>query len=180
MEWILKEENELMDSVAYADFSYGFRYFCPGYPIYQIEDKATWELGGKAEGNTFIMRNGFGRSVVELDQGKYYYSDWDMTGIDNPHIFHHLPLYTQLQGFTFQYDEAHTLITVHKKPSHVRSLFLKEKDDNKLFHFNQFYFDLAEEAVTPPRKILAGIRKGQNRTREFNHFLRVRESIQFL
>jgi len=176
--WIIREENEIYDGRKYAGFSYGFHYNCPGYKIYQIEDKATWELGGDAHTNTFIMRGAFNKPVVRLEKDVYYYSGWNMPGIANPYIFQHLPLYSQLQGFTFQYDCDNVLVTVHEKPSHVRSLFQKDKNDNKLLHFNQFCFNLADEARTPSRKILATDLSFNKEYEIYNHFLRVREKIQ--
>ena len=177
--WIIREEEEEMDGVRYPGFSYGFRYHCPGYAIYQIEDKATWELGGDIRGNTFIMRGaGDNPPAIRMEEKTYYFSGWDMPGIANPHIFQHLPLYTQLQGFTFQHDDEDILITLHERPSHVRSLFAKEIGGHKLLHFNQFCFDLTDEIATPVRKILVGRRKSGDQTSLFNHFLRVREKIQ--
>lgn len=178
LEWVFKEETEIFDGVEYEGFSYGFRYRCPGYSIYQIEDKATWELGGNASGNTFIMRGGTLKPVIEIKDDTYLFSGWDLPGIANPHVFQHMPLYTCLQGFTFQFDEENILVTVHERPSHVRSLFLKERNDNKLLHFNQFCFDLTDEIKTPARKILIGKRGADTRTAIFNHFLRVRDTIQ--
>lgn len=178
LEWVIQEEKETFDGVDYIGFSYGFRYHCAGYPIYQIEDKATWELGGSAIGNTFMMCGGTNRPVERMEKDTYYFTGWDLPGIANPYIFQHMPLYTGLQGFTFQYDEEDVLVTVHEKPSHVRSLFQKEKGDSKLLHFNQFCFDLTEEAATPARKILVGKRAQGTPVTIINHYLRVRDTLQ--
>jgi len=177
LEWIIKEENESFDGEEYCGFSYGFRYHCPGQPIYQIEDKATWELGGNACGNTIIMRGSFNKPVAHLETDTYYYTGWDLPGIPNPHVFQHLPLYAQLQGFTFQFDKEHVLLTVHEKPSHVRSLFLKEKGDSKLLHFNQFCFDLTDRTDTPARRIMVSKRASDSFTDLVNHYLRVKDKI---
>jgi len=176
-DWILREVNETYDGVPYAGFSYAFRYSGPQHPIYQIEDKATWELGGDIAGNGFIMRGG-GEPHVRFDQKNTYYSGWDLPGIANPHVFQHKPLYTQMQGFTFQYDDSHVLLTVHDHPSHVRSLFQRQAGQAMLLHFNQYCFDLTERHTTPARKIMAGARKDQSETTLANHYLRVRDLLQ--
>jgi len=176
--WILQPAAREIDGVEYAGFSYGFHYSCPGKEIYQIEDKATWELGGTAAGNTFIMRGGFDLPIAELKEDSTYFSGWDLPGIANPHIFQHLPLYSQMQGFTFQYDGEQILLTVHDRPSHVRSLYLKQRGDRKLLHFNQFCFDSADAVTTPARQILVASRKTAGHTATMNHFLRVRERLQ--
>ena len=57
-DWIINQVDETYDGSNYAGFSYSYHYHSPGYPIYQIEDKATWELGGNVVGNGFILRGG--------------------------------------------------------------------------------------------------------------------------
>ena len=176
-DWILHEVNETYDGVPYAGFSYAFRYEGPKHPIYQVEDKATWELGGTVVGNGFIMRGG-GAPHARFKQDTPYYSGWDLPGIANPHVFQHKPLYTQMQGFTFQYDASQILLTVHDHPSHVRSLFQRQAGQPCLLHFNQYCFDLTENHATPARKILVGARKDGSETTLANHYLRMRDFLQ--
>lgn len=176
-DWILREVNESYDGIPYAGFSYAFHYEGPHHPIYQIEDKATWELGGNIAGNGFIMRGG-GEPHARFEQNTTYYSGWDLPGIANPHVFQHKPLYTQMQGFTFQYDASQVLLTVHDHPSHVRSLFQRQAGQPALLHFNQYCFDLTERHTTPAREILVGARKDPSQTTLANHYLRVRDFLQ--
>jgi hypothetical protein len=176
-EWIVREANETYDGVNYAGFSYGFRYHSPDHPIYQIEDKATWELGGDIVGNGFIMRGG-NQPHIRFKADTVLYSGWYFPGIANPNVFQHKPLYTQMQGFTFQYDADHVLLTVHERPSHVRALYQRESNQPALLHFNQLCFDLTTEITTPPRKILVGARRKDGETALVNHYLRVRDLLQ--
>lgn len=176
-EWIVREVNEKYDGIEYAGFSYGFHYYSPDQPIYQIEDKATWELGGNIVGNGFIMRGG-NQPHTDFAEDTVLYSGWYFPGIANPHVFQHKPIYTQMQGFTFQYDSEHVLLTVHERPSHVRALYQRESHQPTLLHFNQFCFDLTTDVTTPPRKTLIGVRKSDNKTALVNHYLRVRDLLQ--
>ena len=175
-EWILEGRGRILDGRRYTGFSYAYHYHCPGYSIYQLEDKATWELGGSAEGNTFVMRNNPPKAL--LSKNSSYYSGHTMRGIPNPFIFQHKPLYTEMQGFTFQYDKSHTLVTVHEHPSHVRSLFLKKRGEDKLLHFNQFCFSSTDDVTTPARLILTSEIRTLTDTQVMNHYLRVRDEIQ--
>jgi hypothetical protein len=177
LDWIFTEAAETWDDAAYKGFSYSFRYSGPGYPIYQIEDKASWELGGDIVGNGFILRGG-NDPHTRFAADTPFYSGWDLPGVANPHIFQHKPLYTQLQGFSFQYDAEHVLVTVHEKPSHVRTLFQRLPGQPYLIHFNQFCFDLTTDHATPARKILVTRRKDGSETTLVNHFLRVRDTLQ--
>lgn len=176
-DWIVRAVNESYDGVNYPGFSYGFHYRSPEHPIYQIEDKATWELAGNIVGNGFIMRGGNQPHTVFKDE-TVMYSGWYFPGIANPHVFQHKPLYTQMQGFTFQYDPEHVLVTVHERPSHVRALYQREANQPALLHFNQFCFDLTTEVTTPSRKILVGTRPVSGTTALVNHYLRVRDQLQ--
>ncbi len=176
-EWILRQVDESCDAIPYAGFSYSFHYQSPNYPIYQIEDKATWELGGNVVGNGFIFRGG-NEPHTRFAEDTPLYSGWDFPGIANPHVFQHKPLYTQLQGFTFQYDSEFVLLTVHERPSHVRSLYQRLPSQPTFLQFNQFCFDLAGEHTTPARKILAAPRKQGSESVLINHYLRVRDTFQ--
>ncbi|MDP6380702.1 MAG: hypothetical protein QF662_05080, partial [Phycisphaerae bacterium] len=53
----LKPANRKIDGREYVGFEYGFSYRCKGRRIYQILDRATWELDGNVNGDSFIMRN---------------------------------------------------------------------------------------------------------------------------
>jgi hypothetical protein len=177
LDWVIREVNETYDNVPYAGFSYGFCYQAPQHPIYQIEDKATWELGGHIVGNGFIMR-GANYPHTRFKEDTVLYSGWYFPGIANPHVFQHKPLYTQMQGFTFQYDAQHVLLTVHERPSHVRALYQRTSNQPALLHFNQFCFDLTTTIATAPRKILVGQRTRQSETTLANHYLRTRDFLQ--
>lgn len=178
LDWIVRPVQEQIAGLDYEGFSYGFRYEATGFPLCRIEDRATWELGGEAAGNTFLMRNFFGLPVQRLTREAAYDSGWTVPGIPNPYLFQHLPLYAQLQGFTFQYDDAHLLLTVHERPSHVRSLFHKDPGGRGLLHFHQFCFDLTDVVATPERRILAAPRPPGGDTPTFNHFLALRQEVQ--
>ncbi len=178
LDWVIRAVSETVAGVAYEGFSYGFRYVAPGFRIFQIEDRATWELGGNADGNTFLMRNFFGAPVQRLTREAAYDSGWTVPGISNPCLFQHLPLYAQLQGFTFQYDASTLLLTVHERPSHVRALFHKEAGGSQLLHFHQFCFDLTDSVTTPERKVMAARRPTGGETAVQNHFLALRQAVQ--
>lgn len=177
LDWILRPVDEVHDGITYSGFSYGFSYAGSQHPIYQIEDKATWELGGNAVENGFIMR-GANEPHIRFADDTPMYSGWDFPYSPNPHIFQHKPLYTQMQGFTFQYDKEHVLLTAHERPSHVRSIYLRLPGDPLILHFNQMCFDFATEHTTPARKILLGKRRSEDETTLANHYLRVRDELQ--
>ena len=175
--WIIRPSTEVLGARSYRGFSYAFTWNAPGAAIYQLEDKATWEIGGRATGNTWIMRNTFASPVKTLDAAGGFTTGWIMPGITNPHIFQHLPLYTCLSGFTFQHDDSLALVTTHERPSHVRSLFEQDSQRDLLLHFNQFVFDLTDRVELPARRILAAP-VDSDATDLKNHYLAVRDQLQ--
>jgi len=179
IKWTIKASSDILYDVEYKGFSYSFTYMVPDYPIYQIQDKATWELDGEASGHTFIMRGAWGKPVIKLDNDTEFNTYRYYEAIANPYIFQHVPLYSQLQGFTFQYKNDAILVTSHEKPSHVRSYYEKRSSSPLLLHFNQFCFDMTENHTTPARKILyTELGACTDETTINNHFLRVRDVLQ--
>ncbi len=175
--WIIRPCTEVLGGRTYRGFSYGFIWNAPGAAIYQIEDKATWEIGGGAKGNTWIMRSGFSAPVKKLGDAEIFSSGWTLPGLTNPYIFQHLPLYTGMSGFTFQHTERLALVTSHTRPSHVRALFQEDRSRDLLLHFNQFVFDLTEQIDLPARRILAAPIESDSTT-VANHYLAVRDQLQ--
>jgi len=175
--WIIRPSNKVLGERSYRGFSYAFNWNAPGAAIYQIEDKATWEVGGRATGNTWIMRSAHACPVQTLEPGGDYTTGWVMPGITNPHIFQHFPLYTSLSGFTFQYDDSMALVTTHERPSHVRSLFHQDGQRDLLLHFNQFVFDLTDHVELPARHVLAAPVDSDAADLK-NHYLAVRDQLQ--
>ncbi len=152
---IRADEGKLGDLDA-VGFSYAYSWRSRERRVFQILDRATWEIGGKASGNTTIMRGAFQPPVVTFAKRSDTYSTrWyadDCTR--NPYIFQFLPLYTQMQGFSFQYHKAGLLVTMRDTPSHVRSLFEKEAGSNVFLHYHQLCGDLAARFDAPAQRVL--------------------------
>ncbi len=177
MNWVIKSVSSVIADLEYQGFSYYFDYNCTDYKIYQLEEKATWEINGDITGNTFMMRGSCEMPVFKFHENSSYYSGWTMKGIANPYIFQHLPLYTHLQGFTFQFNDNAILITKHTKPSHVRSLYQKDNDSTLLLHFNQYCFNLTDNVKTTEKEILIADNSFKSQTSLYNHFIELRDEV---
>jgi len=178
---VLKPSSRTVDGRKYRGFRYGFSYRGSGRRIYQILDRATWELDGNIAGDHWMMKTTWTKPVVHFRRDTVYCTQWFAPGWPpnrNPYLFQFVPLYAHLQGFTYQYDGEGTLLTVHERPSHVRSLFQRRRRSPVLLHFNQFCFDLTDSVDTPPREILYAERPdGADETSAINHYLRVRDFV---
>ena len=139
----------------YQGFSYQYRYASDRVPIYQILDRGTWEIGGRAGGNAFWMRNCFAPATYvagALDE--HYSTEWYLPTCANPHIFQFLPLQTELQGFAFQAAAAGILCIWPTEVAHVRSLFEKPRGVDEFWHLHEHSGDLGLEFTTAPMEVL--------------------------
>jgi len=56
VEWLLRPERLTLEGVEYTGFSYALRYASGERQIHQVTIEATWELGGRADGNTLLYQ----------------------------------------------------------------------------------------------------------------------------
>ncbi|GAB1545224.1 hypothetical protein NUACC21_79000 [Scytonema sp. NUACC21] len=161
----------------YVGLSYQYRYQSQSIPIYKILDRGTWELGGRAVGNEFWMRNSFAPSIAPINSVEELYStEWYLPSAANPSVFQFIPLQTALQGFTFTSGELGTLVTWATKASHIRSLFEKPRGVDEIIHWHQHCADLSQEFVTSPMEVLWAPGK-LNRVERTNAYEAVRELV---
>ncbi len=138
-----------------AGFAYRYSYSSPDLPIYRLLDRGTWEIGGKAVGNEFWMRNCFTPSVVRFESVEQFHStEWFLPDCANPNIFQFLPLQTELQGFAYTFHRRGTLMSWATEVAHVRSLFEKPRGANEICHWHEHCADLANDFSTSPVEVL--------------------------
>ena len=176
LEMVLKPEDETIGGYCYAGFSYGFRYHGGDKRIYTLVDRASWELGGQATGNTLYQLSDQ-PAVCTLAPGTHLNSGWTLPGITNPYIFSFLPFYTNMYGFTYQHDAAGSLVTYHATPGYIRTYLRKKSDNEELLHYHQFGFALTDDVTLPARKILYRAHVAQGRYERDNEYLALRERI---
>jgi hypothetical protein len=152
---IIRPVTRKIDGLDYTGFSYQYHYSSASIPVYRILDRGTWEIGGKAVGNEFWMRNCFTPSIVPITSVDQFHStEWYLPSCTNPSIFQFLPLQTELQGFSFVSAEEGTLITWATKVAHIRSLFEKQRGKNEIVHLHEHCGDLLNTFVTSPMEVL--------------------------
>lgn len=152
---IISPVERMLGRVPVSGFSYQYEYYSKEHPVYKLTDRGTWEIGGKACGNEFWMRNGVVESVRAFKtRDEFYSTEWYLPGISNPNIFQFHPLQTHLQGFTFTLAQQGILITYPNKVAHIRSLFEKWRNYDEIVHIHEHCSDLAEKLITAPVEVL--------------------------
>ncbi|MGI4788740.1 MAG: hypothetical protein ACRYFS_07805 [Janthinobacterium lividum] len=158
-------------------FSYQYHYHSSRYPIYKILDKATWEVGGAASGNTFWLRNSFAPSIFPLTSTDQSYStEWYLPSAGNPNVFQFLPWQTALEGFTLTTHAEGALVTWATEVSHIRSFFEKPVGDDQMRHWHEHCGDLSAHFSTAPMEVLwlPGVR---GRVENLNLYEAVRDLV---
>lgn len=141
----------------YKGLSYRFRYQSGSLPIYMLLERGTWEIGGRATGSEFWMRNCFVPGITRFDNLEQAFStEWRLPDATNPNVFQFLPLQTELQGFSFTASEKGTLVTWATEIAHVRSLFEKKAGIDEIEHWHEHCADLSCEFAASPVEVLLG------------------------
>ncbi len=170
--------ERVINNHRYRGFSYQYSFSSSTFSIYKILDKSTWEIDGKAVGNTCWMRVGHVPSIVPIENIEQPYSTENYyPGIANPNPFQFLPLQTELQGFTFQSHEKGVLATWPTEVSHVRTLIEKPFHQNSIFHFHQHCNDLSGEFKTSPVEVLWLAQDKTNIVDRYNIYEELRNEI---
>ena len=163
----------------FVGFSYGYKFRSRKYRIYRIHDRATWELGGWATGNSFWMDGPFNQPHKTFgNKSDSYTTSWCHAGGAMVQLQQFLPLFTVLQGFSFQFDHQSVLVTAFEAPFHCRSLFQKNAGHNHLVHWHQLCGDLGGCLEFPALQVLCADAPTDDPAERANQYCAVREELQ--
>jgi len=145
--------SRTIGGVDFTGFSYAYTFRSRKYHAYRLHDRATWELGGRATGNSFWMAGPFNepRKLIRNRADRFSTASWDAARSVGLQF---LPLFGALQGFTFQFNANGLLVTAFERPFHCRSLFQKSPGRNYLVHWHQLCGDLSGLLKFPPLQVL--------------------------
>ncbi len=165
--------------VDFVGFSYSYKFRSRKYRIYRIHDRATWELGGRATGNSFWMQGPF-NTVQKTFRNKSegFTTSWCRSTRRAVQLQQFLPLLSVLQGFTFQFDPQSLLVTAFEAPFHCRSLFQKNPGQNYLVHWHQLCGDLGNCLEFPALQVLTAESAAQSDIERANQYCAIREELQ--
>ena len=174
----LQAVSRTIGGVPFAGFSYSYKFRSRRHRVYRIHDRATWDLGGSATGNAFWMRGPYSEPQKTFrNRNDAYTTAWH--GDDGDAVLQQfLPLFTVLQGFTFQFDRQNLLVTAFEEPFHCRSMFQKNRGENYLTHWHQLCCDLSACAEFPPLQVLCADVPGDDPAAMADIFCAVRDDLQ--
>jgi len=151
----LQAVNRTIGGLEFTGFSYGYKFRSRKCRIYRLHDRATWELGGWATGNSFWMQGPFNPPQKTFDGKSDSFTTACCRSVGGTvEVQQFQPLFTALQGFTFQFDRQDLLLTAFEAPFHCRSLFQKDAGQNYFVHWHQLCGDLGACLEFPALQVL--------------------------
>ncbi len=183
VEWRLRPEALDLDGVAYQGFSYALRFRSSHRSIHSMTLVGTWELGGRAIGNTLLYQGQVNPPVYACKKATAFTTAcWRSLGhIGRPedYSFQFSPRYSPLQCFDFQYGPAGTLFGYWPDLVNVHSLVQKNRGEDVVFVLDKCLVPLAKDAAFPRKCILwAPPTEGENEHLMHDRWLRALEYAQ--
>lgn len=155
--WIFYPYNVEIRGFKYNGFSYQYRFVSNERKIHKILDKATWEIDGRASGNTVIYQSGFGKPEHTASINSEYTTleQYYTSKMKTKFIFMQMrPRFGVLQCFDYQHNESGSLFMYFEKPAMIKSLIEKEKGRDVYKYFDQYWFSQSKDITTPGKYVL--------------------------
>lgn len=158
LDWLLEPQELLLDGVRYVGFSLGFRFASRQREIHRLTTVATWEIGGRATGNT-IYHQSYTSAPVYTATKSNRFSTTCLKRLDLwnhwlGHSYQMLPRWGCIQPFDFQSSKEGVLLGYWKDPHSVKSLVQKNPGEDVVFVLDEYDFPLAKKVTTPAKHIL--------------------------
>jgi len=153
MDWILESGERKIGGQTFRGFWYSFRFHSSEREIYYILDRATWELGGDANGVTMLRQQMGTDPKVTLARNTAYCTSARIPFPLNPIMTHDVPRWASEQGFDYQYKAGAALVGVFKSCGLIRTIITRDAGDRSIRHFDKHMFDQTRDAQTTPKFI---------------------------
>ncbi|MCG2661193.1 MAG: hypothetical protein L6437_13225, partial [Kiritimatiellae bacterium] len=158
VEWRLRPETLTLDDTAYEGFSYSLRFRSKKRSIHQVLMVATWELGGRASGNTLLNQGQVNPPVYTCKQSTAFTTAcWRQLGeVGKPdgYSFQFSSRYSPIQCFDFQYGSAGTLFGYWPDFVDAHSLMQKNPGEDVVFVLDKYLMPLSRDVAFPRKCIL--------------------------
>jgi len=157
LEWRLRAETLTLDEVTYSGFSYAFRFISEVRAIHQLTVVSTWELGGRATGNTLLYQGQVNPPVytcaLDSDFTTACWRTLGRPGQPDNYSFQFSSRYSPHQCCDFQYGPQGSLFGYWPEVVDVHSLVQKNPGEDVVFVLDKCLRPLATD-VTFPRKCI--------------------------
>jgi len=159
VEWILRPEAVMLGGVRYKGFSYSVRFSSSkGRAIHQALFETSWELGGRATGNTILSQGQLNPPVYHATRSSFFSTACFKTleQVSGPQSFSYqlLPRCGNHQCFDFLYNKDGSLFLHWPALEDVRSLVQKNKGEDFIRVYDQHVFTESRSRTTAPKFVM--------------------------
>ena len=135
LEMHLKEVNRTVGNIDLRGFSYSYKFRSRKYHPAHIIDRGSWELRGNATRNELIVPCQHREPRKGIENKKDAFStEWEQ---EDQTLVQMRPFVTEMQGFTYQYDNHNILVTSFEDPDECVSVMQKDAGKNYLAQWHQ-------------------------------------------
>lgn len=153
LDWVFEAAAREIDGRTVEGFVYSFRFRSRRRSVYYILDRATWELGGEADGVT-LLRQQMGTDPRVTLRARTAYSTAACIGYPiNPVMTHDVPRWASEQPFDYQYKDGDALVGLFERVGLIRTIVARSPGDRHIRHFDKHIFDQGEAVATVPKFI---------------------------
>lgn len=158
LDWIFAPEELNLDGEQYWGFSLGFRFRSEVNQVHRFLTLGTWEIGGKATGNTLYFQSQVGPPVYEAELDTHYTSAClkrlDLWHDPLGNSYQLCPRWGSAQPFDFLAAPEGVLLGYWADPHSAKCLLQKNPGEEVLFVLDEYDFPLAKEFTVPAKHIL--------------------------
>lgn len=158
LDWIIKPVTLELDGETYQGFSLAFRFESEGCSVHRLTTQATWEIGGRATGNTIYHQSQVTAPVHKMTKESRFTSAClkrlDQLDSHMGYSYQMAPRWALMQPFEFLAAGEGVLMSYWPQPHAVKSLVQKNAGEDVLFILDEYRFPSATSFTTPEKHIL--------------------------
>lgn len=158
LDWILTPQSLDLDGEQYHGFSLGFCFVSEAREIHRFFTYGTWEIGGRATGNTIYHQSQVAEPVYTAAPDTHYTTAClirlDLWHHPRGNSYQFSPRWASMQAFDFQSADQGALLGYWRDPHSVKSLIQKNPGEEVVFCLDEYDFELAGEVEIPAKHIL--------------------------
>jgi len=160
LEIVLEPARLDVDGLDYAGFSYRYVLDLADASAYQLLDKATWELGGRAAGNTIISQSQCCEPEHRCSLDSSFHT-WVASAriVENRDEMSFLsycftPRFSSMQCFDFLDAAPGSLLMLFERLEHVKGSVFKETGQDVIHHCELHTVGMTSRIETPAKLVL--------------------------
>lgn len=150
---VFEPATDTVEGHAFEGFRYWFEVHSPKAPIHRLLDRQTWELGGRLDRVTLILRNWLTPPRVALGKGTAY------STAGHEKVIGCMPgnlwaRWSLLPAFDLQTSPRGVLFAHFERVSLIRTLIETTRGEDELRYLDMHYFENGQRARTNPKTVL--------------------------